>query len=134
DVSTPHIISTIFAVIVCIDFVTPLVKFLVLSLTIVTIIVLPMAREIANTIETIIPDKAAGITTRKVVSNFVAPNANAHSRIAFGTAFIASSDIDATIGIIITPITIPGLSIFVGSRLGMISLKSGVTNVKAKKP
>src|SRR5699024_8994256 len=101
-------------------------KFLVLPLAIVTIIVSPMAREIANTIETIIPDKAAGITTRKVVSNFVAPNANAPSRIAFGTAFIASSDIDATIGIIITPITIPGLSIFVGSRLGMISLNNGL--------
>src|SRR5699024_10872416 len=107
---------------------------LVLPLAIVTIIVSPIAREIANTIETIIPDKAAGITTRKVVSNFVAPNASAPSRIAFGTAFIASSDIDAIIGIIITPMTSPGLKMFVCSRPGIISLKSGGTNVIAQHP
>src|SRR5699024_849467 len=113
------------------DCVISYVKFLVLPLAIVTIIVSPIAREIANTIETIIPDKAAGITTRKVVSNFDAPKASAPSRVAFGTAFIASSDIDAIIGIIITPMTRPGLKMFFGSRLGIISLKSGITNVQA---
>src|SRR5699024_8929665 len=82
----------------------------------------------------IMPDKAAGITTRVVTSNFVAPNPNAPSRMELGTEDIASSDMEAIIGIIIIPMTIPGLRIFVGSSPGMISLKMGVTNVKAKKP
>src|SRR5699024_3421704 len=39
--------------------------------------------------------------------NFVAPNASAPSRIAFGTAFIASSDIDAIIGLVMGVMIIP---------------------------
>src|SRR5699024_6575607 len=108
--------------------------FLLLLHAIIRTIVTPIAREIANTIETIIPDNAAGITTRKVVSNFVAPSASAPSRTAFGTTFIASSDIDAIIGIIMTHMTMPGLKMLVGARLGITSLKSVVTYVQAKNP
>src|SRR5699024_6223460 len=50
------------------------------------------------------------------------------------TAFIASSVIDAIIGIIITPMANPRHKMFVGSRLGIVYLKGGVTNVKANNP
>ena len=53
---------------------------------------------------------------------------------AFGTAFIASSDNEATMGIIIMPITIPGLSTFFAPSVGMIVISSGVTTEYAKKP
>src|SRR5690606_15328950 len=69
-----------------------------------------------------------------VVSSFVAPIANDPSRIAFGTEFIASSEREAIIGIIITPMTIPGLKIFVASTSGQTERISGVTKVKAKNP
>jgi H+/gluconate symporter-like permease len=39
-----------------------------------TIIVSPIAREIAKTIDAIIPEVAAGNTTFVATSNFVAPN------------------------------------------------------------
>src|SRR5690625_6653688 len=104
-----------YAVMVCMDSVTCSVKFLVLPLAIVTIIVSPIARDIPSTNEAMIPDKAAGTMTRMVVSNLVAPKADDPSRIAWGTEFIASSDMEAIIGIIMTPITIPGLRMFVGS-------------------
>src|SRR5690606_9718607 len=110
------------------------VKFFELPLAIVTIIVSPIAREIPRTKEAIIPEKAAGMTTLKVVSSFVAPIANDPSRIAFGTEFIASSEREAIIGIIITPMTIPGLKIFVASTSGQTERISGVTKVKAKNP
>src|SRR5690606_33276284 len=84
--------------------------------------------------EAMIPDIAAGITTFHVTSSLVEPKPSAPSLIEFGTELIASSDSDATIGIIIIPITIPGLRILVGSRPGMIDCKRGVTNVNAKKP
>src|SRR5690625_3028537 len=100
----------------------------------VTIIVSPIAREIPNTIDDMIPDNAAGITTLKVVSNFVAPIASEPSLIPLGTELIASSESDAIIGIIITPITIPGLRIFVASTCGQIARINGVTKVNAKKP
>src|SRR5699024_9685123 len=132
--ASPPVTSTIYAVIVCIDCVISNVKFLELPLAIVTIIVSPIAREIASTNEAIMPDNAAGMTTRFVTSNFVEPSANAPFLSEFGTELIASSDNEATIGIIMIPITSPGLSILVGSRLGMSFLKSGVMNVKAKNP
>src|SRR5690625_5030606 len=123
-----------YAVIVCIDCVTSNEKFFELPLAIVTIIVSPIAREIPRTKEAIIPDKAAGITTRKVVSNLVAPIASAPSRMEFGTDTMASSDNEAIIGIIMMPITIPGLRMFVTSTAGKILRMIGVTNVKAKNP
>src|SRR5699024_1430020 len=122
------------AVIVCMDCVTSNVKFFVLPLAIVTIIVSPIALDVANTIDATIPDKAPGMTIFKVTSNFVAPIAKAASRMAFGTDVIASSDKEAIIGIIIIPITIPGLKIFVASNCGLNIFNNGVTKVKAKNP
>src|SRR5690625_7205601 len=95
----------------------------------ITIIVSPMARDMPSTKEAMIPDNAAGTTTRIVVSNLVAPKADDPSRMDWGTEFIASSDMDAIIGIIMTPITIPGLKIFVGSSDGITTRKIGVTKV-----
>src|SRR5699024_498522 len=132
--ASPPVTSTIYAVIVCIDFVITNVKFFELPLAIVTIIVSPKDREIPNTKEAIIPDNAAGITTRFVTSNFVDPIAKAPSLNELGTELIASSEREATMGIIIIPITNPGLSILVGSKLGINSLNIGAINVKAKKP
>ena len=50
-----------------------------------------------------IPDIAAGTVTLQTVSNFVAPNPNDASLKLLGTAFNASSLIDATNGVIIIP-------------------------------
>src|SRR5690625_2742000 len=95
------------------------VKFLELPLAIVTIIVSPIAREIAKTMAAIIPDRAAGITAFKVTSNLEAPRPRAPSLILCGTAFMASSDKEATMGIIMIPMTNPGLNILVESRPGI---------------
>src|SRR5690625_900506 len=132
--ASPPVTSTIYAVIVCIDFVISNVKFFELPLAIVTIIVSPIAREMPSTNEAMIPDNAAGITTCFVTSSFVAPNAKAPFLNDLGTALIASSDKEAIIGIIIIPITNPGLKMLVDSRLGISSFNIGVINVKAKNP
>ncbi|MGY0205903.1 hypothetical protein ACW7EJ_21360, partial [Acinetobacter soli] len=60
---------------------------------IVTIIVSPIARLVARTIEAMMPESAAGMTTLIATSNRVAPRPSAPSRIFFGTALIASSEI-----------------------------------------
>src|SRR5699024_3744604 len=109
-------------------------KFFVLPLAIVTMIVSPIAREIANTNEATIPENAAGKTTFVATSSFVEPRPYEASLKLRGTAFIASSEREAIIGIIIIPIINPGLKMFVVSRPGMKFLRNGVINVKAKKP
>ncbi|CJC29823.1 Uncharacterised protein [Streptococcus pneumoniae] len=101
---------------------------------ITTIIVSPIAREAANIIAAIIPVKADGNTTCFTISNRVAPSANEASFVPFATALIASSDRDAIVGIIINPITIPGLIALKNCKSGIILCKSGVTTVNAKKP
>ena len=110
------------------------VEFGVLPAASETIIVSPIARETANTIEAIIPDVAAGNTTLVATSNFVAPKPNAPSRILLGTEDIASSLILEINGIIITPTTIPGLIELKLPNSGNIDLNNGVTKVNAKKP
>src|SRR5699024_7992267 len=99
-----------------------------------TIIVSPIAREMAKTIDAIIPEVAAGKTTFIATSNFVAPKPSAPSLILFGTDDIASSLILEIKGIIITPTTIPGLTELKLPNSGKILLSTGVTNVSAKKP
>src|SRR5690554_6458281 len=116
------------------DWVMSNVKFFELPLAIVTIMVSPIALETARTIDATIPDMEAGITTLVVVSSLVDPSPNAPSFIMEGTAFIASSDREATIGIIIIPMTIPGLRAFFAPRDGITFIKRGVTNEYAKKP
>ena len=54
-----------------------------------------------------IPEKAAGTTTRVATWKRSAPSPYAPSRSARGTAAIASSESEATVGISITPITRP---------------------------
>ena len=54
-----------------------------------------------------IPETAAGTTTRVAVCIFVEPSAYEPSRRSRGTLPIASSESDATVGISITPITMP---------------------------
>ncbi len=56
------------------------------------------------------PESAAGNTTRSVVCMRFAPSAAEPCRIACGTADMASSEIDAIVGTIITPITTPAAS------------------------
>src|SRR3546814_20584088 len=56
------------------------------------------------------PGSAAGTSTRRIVSDVVAPMASEPSRIACGTALIESSAMEETNGMIITPITLPAAS------------------------
>src|SRR5699024_3221069 len=99
-----------------------------------TIIVSPIALEIANTIEAMMPDNAAGNTIFVASSNLVAPKPNAPSLIESGTELIASSLILVIIGIIMTPTTKPGLIELKLPNSGKTLLNIGVTKVKAKKP
>src|SRR3954454_3692884 len=113
---------------VWIELVTSQLKFGVDPPATATIIVSPMARETASTTEEIIPETAAGSTTFNDTSNLVEPNAKAPSRIALGTDDMASSEREAIIGVIIIPITIPGLSALKIPSDGINSRKIGVTN------
>lgn len=86
----------------------------------------PNALEIARMKDAIIPENEAGITTLKVVSSFVAPRAYAPSRSTLGTADIASSLMEETIGMIIIPITIPALNALKTFSSGIKLLRKGV--------
>lgn len=68
-----------------------------------TIIVSPIALEIAKKNDAIIPDEAAGKIIFFIVSNLFAPNAKDASLKDLGTAEIASSLIDAIRGVTIIP-------------------------------
>src|SRR5699024_852184 len=101
--------STINPVIVCNDSNKLKLLFGVEPAAIDTIIVSPIARDVASTIEATIPDNAAGNTTLNTVSSCVAPSPYDPSRIVFGTLAIASSVKLVIIGKIINPTTKPGL-------------------------
>lgn len=75
---------------------------------IATIIVSPNALDTARIIDTMMPDEAAGIKTRKAVCSFEEPSAYAPSRKLLGTAYKASSLSEEMSGTIIKPITMPG--------------------------
>lgn len=99
-----------------------------------TIIVSPIALEIAKKNDAIIPDEAAGKTIFFIVSNLFAPNAKDASLKDLGTAEIASSLIDVIRGVTIIPRAIDAeraLNIFVW---GKIFIKNGVNKVKAIYP
>ena len=75
-----------------------------------TIIVSPIAREIARRNAATMPDSAAGTTTFTETSKRVPPSANAPSRRLRGTARSASSDSEHTIGRIMMPMAMPAES------------------------
>ena len=75
-----------------------------------TIIVSPMARDTASRMPPTMPGSAAGRMTFFIASERVEPSPSAPSRIADGTAWIASSASDDTSGIIMIPMTIPAAS------------------------
>ena len=74
-----------------------------------TIIVSPIARDTARMNAAVMPENAAGTTTRRLVCILVAPSAYEPSRSPRGTPRIASSASDETSGRIMMPITMPGL-------------------------
>ena len=76
---------------------------------IVTIIVSPIAREKPSINDAMIPDSAAGNIIFKDVILLVAPKAIEPNLKELGTAFNASSEIEAIVGIIIIPTAIPGM-------------------------
>ena len=76
-----------------------------LPTTIMTAIVSPTARPMAKTMEAMMPDLAAGSTTRQMVCQCVAPRARAPSRYDLGTERMASSDMLTTLGKIMMPST-----------------------------
>ena len=72
-----------------------------------TIMVSPMAREVASRKPPMMPGRAAGISTRRIVSDLLPPSASEPSRRERGTAFSASSDSDEMNGISMIPMTAP---------------------------
>ena len=84
--TSPMLTCTIYVVIVCTDSKGLNVSFGTCPAATATIIVSPTALEIAKITDTIIPDDAAGIITRKAVCNLVAPMPYEASRSDFGTA------------------------------------------------
>ena len=99
---------------------------------IATIIVSPMARETARMNAAVIPENAAGTTTRRLVCIRVAPSAYEPSRNPCGTPRIASSASDDTSGRIMMPMTMPGPSALKPASDGMKRCRSGVTKSSAK--
>ena len=82
------------------------------------------------------PESAAGKTTRSVVCMRFAPMASDPWRSACGTADIASSASEATVGMIITPSTRPADRALMNptSRLRISCSRVGVTKLRAKNP
>jgi phosphate transport system permease protein len=105
---------------------------------ITTIIVSPIALEIANKRAPTIPGRAAGKMTFRMVSDCVAPKARDPSLKFSGTADITSSDKDETYGIIIIPIIKPAAKAdsveTVKPTDCPIDLINGPTESAAKKP
>jgi hypothetical protein len=102
-----------------------------------TIIVSPIARLMPRTKAAMIPERPAGTTTRVEISYFVAPRAAAPARKDCGTAYMASSEMDATVGRIMMPMTRPAdsaLNTWGGVPNSQFSRSSGVMNVRAKNP
>ena len=102
-----------------------------------TIIVSPTARLMPRTKAAMMPESAAGTTTRVETSYLVAPRAAAPARRDCGTAYMASSEMEATVGRIMMPITRPADSALKtrgGVPNSQFSRSSGVTNVRAKNP
>ena len=83
------------------------VSFAASPAAITTIIVSPIALEVAKRMDPIIPGRAAGKITNIIVSYFVAPNPYEPSLRELGTALITSSEREDIKGIIIMPITRP---------------------------
>ena len=92
----------------------------------------PIALEIAKTNEEAMPENAAGTMTWVDTSNWVEPKAYAPCRMLFGTAIIASSLKEATIGKVMIPTAILALKALNISVCGKNVLNKGVINVKAK--
>jgi hypothetical protein len=97
-----------------------------------TIIVSPIAREIAKINDAITPERPAGRTILVATSKRVAPRAKPASFSDAGTAASASSLSDDTIGIIMIPTTSPALSALKTLKSGINVFKIGVTKVRAK--
>src|SRR5262245_54947442 len=101
-----------------------------------TIMVSPTALERAAIRAATMPDTAAGKTMRKLVVRLRAPRPTEASRRELGTAYMASSEIEATSGVINTPTAKPAdamLKSGVGpGQIGSITV--GARTVKAKKP
>src|SRR5450756_34418 len=101
-----------------------------------TIIVSPTARDSPRMTDAAMPEIAAGNTTRRVVRILLAPSAKEPWRRAIGTALIASSDSEATVGMIMIPSAMPAASTlnvptWMPSRPFSTS---GAMKVNAKKP
>ena len=114
------------------------VRFAASPAAITTIMVSPIARDTASRMLPTIPGSAAGSTTRRTVSDFVAPRPSEPSRSAWGTALITSSDNDDTNGMIITPMTSPAASALweatSSPRAAPASRTAGATTSAAKNP
>src|SRR5699024_519576 len=103
-----------------------------------TIMVSPMARLVASNNAPTITGKAAGNTTWRIVSEWVAPNPKATSRKDFGNCLMMFADNDETKGTIIMPITTPAVKALVARtsipNQAPTVAKKGPTAVNANTP
>ena len=82
--------------------------------------------------EAMIPDRAPGMTTPLMTSKGVPPRAYPPWRSERGTARIASSQSEATMGRTMIPTTIDALAALKISVEGKADLSTGVMKVRAK--
>ena len=95
----------------------------------------PKARDTAKMNEATSPEIAAGITTRTVVVILRAPKPEDASRNDIGTAFMASSEMDATSGMMRTPTPMPEASSEpAAGPLKRVLTTLGAIHSRAKKP
>ena len=78
------------------------------------------------------PEMAAGTTTRVETWKRLAPRPNEPSRSELGTAFMASSEREATVGKSKTPMMMPAENALKISTCHPIDRSRGVRNVSAK--
>ncbi len=135
--TSPMPASAMNAVIVCIASVGSKVRSGVPPAAMTTIIVSPTAREIAEHERGHDARERRGHHHARRHLQLVAAQRQAPSRRPPGTADIASSDSEATVGRIMIPITRPAESALKTpgfSPMNQMSWSSGVTKVSAKKP
>src|SRR5574341_865166 len=131
---SPRLTCTMYAVMVSIGTVGSRVSRGCCPAAIARIMVSPIARDTPNNTDAAIPDSADGTTTFTATCNLDEPRAYAPSRKLWGTAYMASSDRDEIIGMIMMPITIPGASALNPETVELTCCNNGVTNNRAKYP
>ena len=102
--------------------------------TMSTTIVSPMARDMPSITAVPMPESAAGMTTRTVVCQRVAPKASEASRRSRGTPNRASSETEQMVGTLMSASTSEALSRLSPVSASRKSCKNGASTTMPKKP